>query len=118
MNSLPKSPREMPTELWNDAQWVRSFFFLAAGWDWFHIYYESADVRDDDTPAGTWTVAAEHGTRQVDCTYEGTHPAPALWYVKQHIEAAERSEWERGQAEKLAALAKLTPRERELLGVS
>jgi pantothenate synthetase len=65
---------------------------------------------------GEWEVAIESGNRRV--TAKHREITNALWYALKVAEAQADAAYEARQAARQAALNKLTPAEKQLLGIS
>lgn len=121
IKQLPQSPDEMPRGLCQNANYFRNAFVgdLRA-FQYVEIRFEqddsdcSCDVADDES--GTWTVEVTNAQGK---TFFGKSDefVKALWFVLQHSRAVDRREYEQHQLRRKRALEKLTPAERELLGL-
>jgi len=115
---LPTSPNDMPTHLHNDERWIRN---LVVGLDQYagvSIDWERNDsvTRHTGETSGTWTVWIETGRRSVSAVHESL--TNALWYADRLADAHLQAVHDARQKARAAAMDKLTPEERSLLGLS
>lgn len=115
---IPQSPNAMPSTFYNDAEAIRNMLLDFEKNCCVDIHWEQDRPASEaaDSIVGEWNVTIEHGSRRVDVK----HPEilNALWFAAKLIEAKNESYYEQQRKACHAALAKLTPEERTLLGVS
>lgn len=119
MNSKPHAPKfpdEMPAELFGANNYYRNAFVAdLCNFDAVEINYERTDDDDDDEPRGEWIINAEKGGRSFVARH--TEFVNALWFILEHEKAESTRDFDEWRERRKAALAKLTPEDRDILGV-
>jgi|GEM_PF-5376176 len=114
---IPTSPNDMP---WDHASknphWLRNTLVTLNNYSVVDLHWEN-DWRESNKtgePAGEWemTIETAHGKR-----FRGKHEniENLLWFVTTLAENADSEAWKKQEADRTAALAKLTPEDRRLL---
>jgi len=114
---IPTSPNDMPSKWHNDERQIRNALVTLDEFHCVDIHYER-DFSASDAAGkniGTWEVYLETNGRQV----KAKHPeiTNALWFALQISEAQTDAAYQAQQQARTAALAKLTPAEKQLLGL-
>lgn len=112
--NLPQSPEEMPGDWHNDQREIRNALVSLDQYACVDIHWERDFAASEATGenVGEWEVLIESGRRRV--TAKHREITNALWYALKVADAA----YEARQAARQAALNKLTPAEKQLLGIS
>ncbi len=116
-SKLPTSPNDMPWAYSSEnPNWLRNTLVTLNNFSVVDLHWEN-DWRESNKtgePAGDWELMIEtaHGKR-----ISGKHEniENVLWYVTTLAENADSDAWKKQEADREAALAKLTPDERRLL---
>jgi hypothetical protein len=116
---LPSSPNDMPFGLSEShPHWLRNALVTLDRHSFVEIFWQPDDatVDSDGKPSGFWKVEIVTAAGKA---VAGRHESieNALWFATTIADAKDDQEYERRKAEKAAALAKLTPGERKLLGL-
>ena len=118
MTSIPASPDEMPSNWHNSPNAVRNCVVTLDQYSCVDIHWE----RDHDASEATgenigeWEVFIEDGNRR----FRAKHPelTNALWFVTQIEDHANTAAYQELLKKRSAALSKLTPEEKSILGIS
>lgn len=116
-SKMPTSPNDMPWAYESEnPNWLRNTLVTLNNYSVVDLHWEN-DWRESNKtgePAGEWELMIEtaHGKR-----ISGKHEdiENVLWYVTTLAENADSEAWKKQEADRDAALAKLTPDERRLL---
>lgn len=118
MTQLPSRPNDMPWELQCSEAWMHNALTALREYNSVSICWD-LDVRQSNTlgeAVGEWSV--EIDSRGKRYRGEDEELKPALWYASILADAANSEAFAAQEAAKKAALEKLTPEERKLLGVN
>ena len=116
-SKMPTSPNDMPWAYSSEnPNWLRNTLVTLNDYSVVDLHWEN-DWRESNKtgePAGEWelTIETAHGKR-ISSKHEDIENV--LWYVTTLAENAESEGWKKQEADREAALAKLTPDERRLL---
>jgi transcription initiation factor IIE alpha subunit len=114
---LPESPDDMPSAWHNDQRQIRNAIVSLDEYACVDIHWERDDRATDLTgeTVGLWEIAIESGTRRV----KSKHPqiTNALWFATTMMDAQVQAACEARNAARQAALAKLSPEDRKILGL-
>ena len=115
--NIPKSPSEMPTTWHNNEREIRNAIVSLDQYDCVDIHWERDIAASEATGdnVGEWDVFIESGKRRV--TAKHREITNALWFAIHVSHAQEYSAYGEQQAARKAALNKLTPTEKQLLGI-
>lgn len=115
---LPQSPEDMPSAFHNDANAIRNLIVTLNEFSFVSITWERDDRMTAETGEthGEWEVSIDTGRHQI----RTNHPeiTNALWYVTTLAEDHLENAYNQQKKAREAALAKLTPDELRLLGIS
>lgn len=115
--NIPASPNEMPSEWHNSPNQVRNCVVTLDQYSRVDIHWERDYAASDAAGenVGEWNVIIENGPRRVTVN----HPelTNALWFVTEVSNAQSIAAYHAREESRKAALAKLTPEDRKLLGV-
>jgi len=114
---IPKSPDEMPFTVHSDRNFVANALSSMSGYDCADLHYEidhSASEAAGET-VGQWDGLVE--VRGKRFTAKHRDFINVLWYLTTVADEAQEKEYDRQQAIKAVALAKLTAEERRMLGL-
>lgn len=119
-SKMPTSPSDMPFDYDSEyPHWLRNTLVTLNSYSVVDLHWEN-DWRESNKtgePAGEWELMIEtaHGKRIV-----GKHEdiENVLWYVTTLAENSDLEAWKKQEADRAAALSKLTPDERRLLRLS
>lgn len=114
---IPTSPNDMPSEWHNDAREIRNAIVTLDQFSCVDIHWERDIPASDATGEniGEWDILLAAPGRDIKVK----HPeiTNALWYALQIAEAQTDAAHQAQQQARAAALAKLTPAEKQLLGL-
>lgn len=118
MSPIPQSPEEMPSDWHNDQREIRNALVSLDQYACVDIHWERDHAVSEATGenVGTWEVLIESGNRRVKAAHREI--TNALWYALKVADAQADAAYEARQASRQAALNKLTPAEKQLLGIS
>lgn len=114
---LPTSPNEMPSNLYCDAtNELRNILVTLDKHSSVELYWENDNATSNATGerAGEWVMTI-HAGQNVRITGRHEDIEKVLWYVTTLAENADDEAWKKQQADRAAALAKLTPEDRKIL---
>lgn len=117
---LPKYPDDMPREIHQDnPHWLRNILVSLHLHSYVAIHWENNWTITNETgePSGEWEMEITTATNK-HITGKHEDIEKLLWFTNELAEAADDAAWKEQQEAKKAALAKLTERERRLLGIS
>jgi hypothetical protein len=115
---LPENPGEMPVALWNSEHWMRNAMmrldkFRNVNIEWTLDIGASSESGE---ACGEWDVSIiTSGGKEIRAKhYEFPN---AIWFALEHAENFQSEYWEKRDALRAAALAKLTDEERRVLRI-
>lgn len=114
---LPTNPGHMPLKFLQNMEWLRhAFYDLQSMADDVEIRFEaSTDECGCDDSDGIWEVEVSSGPKRFTAKHERIENA--LWFVLEHLNAKDRTDYENRERKRREALSKLSVDERRLLGL-
>lgn len=121
MNSkMPNSPNDMPFDHDKDnPNWRWNVIATLNQYSCVDIHWENDEHVTAQTgePEGQWDVSIEtRFGKRFSCKHENIENA--LWHVTTLAANSDSESWRKQYADRKAALEKLTPRERQVLGLA
>ena len=116
-SKMPTSPNDMPWAYASEnPNWLRNTLVTLNNYSVVDLHWENDWNESNKTgePAGEWELTIENAHGK---SFRGKHEdiENVLWYVTTLADNADTEAWKKQEADREAALAKLTPDERRLL---